>query len=203
MPRFYWCIKVITRPYLLLIGFFGMPSDQLGIRGLILAVLTMGTFRNHCCQSPTNIILRTDFVSVLPETIHPGVLACGQRTLEAQRPIVPTGPLGVSGMFMLTGERWRGREERSRTAGGVAEGLFWSPIIPHFVLDPLESPRLNKYTLLRPSSFPRHLPPPPFCFSLSFYPPSLISLSRDPLEGLSKVLFSYFHFFACFVCFPK
>lgn len=108
-------------------GFFGVPSDQLRICGLILAVLDMEKFRNYCRQSPTNITLQTDCVSVLLEMIHPGVLACGQFLkciLGAQKAIVPAGPLGVSWMFMLTGERWRGRGERSRAAGGVAEGVF-------------------------------------------------------------------------------
>ncbi len=68
VPQFYCYIKFITSPYLLLMGF--LPSDQLGICGLILAVLDMEKFRNYCCQSPTNIILQTDCVSVLLEMIH-------------------------------------------------------------------------------------------------------------------------------------
>lgn len=69
--------------------------------------------------------------------------------LTAQRPTVPTGPPGLNWTCMLTGERWRGREELNRTPGVGAE---WSFLIPHFVLDPLESSRLNKYTLPQLSS---------------------------------------------------
>lgn len=86
-----------------------MPSNHLRICGLLLAVLDMEKFRKHCCRSPTNNTLHTD--CVLSEKIHVVVLAFGQCILEAQRPIVPTGPLDVNGMFMLTGEGWRGWEE--------------------------------------------------------------------------------------------
>lgn len=95
----------------------------------------------------------------------------------------------------------RGGTEWSRTAGGMSEGLFWSPIILHFVLDLLESSCLNKYTLLWLSRFPRH---PPALLPVSpFGSSTLIPLSQDPIEGLSEALFSYFHFWASFVCFSK
>lgn len=66
----------------------------------------------------------------------------------------------------------RGGTEWSRTAGGMSEGLFWSPIILHFVLDLLESSCLNKYTLLWLSRFPRHPPPTPPRFLPLVRPPS-------------------------------
>lgn len=91
--------------------------DAIGSAGnLILAVLDIQKFGDPCCQS-TNTELQTDRVGVRSEMIRRALFPASGVSSEHKGSVVPSGLLGVNGMFMLTRERWRRREERSRTAG--------------------------------------------------------------------------------------
>lgn len=113
--------------------------------------------------------------------IHRGVLGCGFLSVSSQH----KGPQFLQDPRVLTGHAcWQGRDGgggRSR-AGQRVLGAEWSLLIPYFVLDPLESACLYKYTLLQPTSL--------FKTPSPFLPhPSILRPHRGPVTGTVFILF--------------